>query len=434
MAPSISPVQTSVVLPAATTVVVIGGGIIGLTAALSLAERGIPVTVLEKGRIAGEQSSRNLGWIRKMGRAKLDLPLSIAAEKLWGTMAQRLNADVGYRQTGILYTASSASEMASHQEWLNSVADASLDSRLVTAREIADLSPGCTVDWAGGIYTASDGRAEPTLASSAIARAAIAKGVIIVENCAVRTLSMSAGRVSGVVTERGEVRCDNVILSGGMWSRRFLATCGVPLLTLPVVASVLRTAPLTIEGMTEVAVGTPDISFRKHLDGGYVITNRGAFMVPIVPDSLLIGHHYFSTLRSQWKNMNLSLGREFMTELALSRRSSDQGTSAFEQRRTIDPNVNHGLNRAALRNLTEAWPAFKKATIELEWAGMIDVTPDGLPVISPVDKIPGLTLASGFSGHGFGTSPAAGQLVADLVTGDTPIVNPAPYHLKRQHS
>ena len=232
MAPSISPVQTSVVLPAATTVVVIGGGIIGLTAALSLAERGIPVTVLEKGRIAGEQSSRNLGWIRKMGRAKLDLPLSIAAEKLWGTMAQRLNADVGYRQTGILYTASSASEMASHQEWLNSVADASLDSRLVTARVIADLSPGCTVDWAGGIYTASDGRAEPTLASSAIARAAIAKGVIIVENCAVRTLSMSAGRVSGVVTERGEVRCDNVILSGGMWSRRFLATCGVPLLTL----------------------------------------------------------------------------------------------------------------------------------------------------------------------------------------------------------
>jgi glycine/D-amino acid oxidase-like deaminating enzyme len=87
-----------------------------------------------------------------------------------------------------------------------------------------------------------------------------------------------------------------------------------------------------------------------------------------------------------------------------------------------------------MRNLVAAWPAFGNAVIEESWAGTIDVTPDSLPVISPVAKLPGLTLASGFSGHGFGTSPAAGQLAADLATGAAPIVDPAFYRLERLSS
>lgn len=226
MAPAITPVQTSAAFPASTTVVVIGGGIIGLTAALSLAERGIPVVVFEKGRIAGEQSSRNLGWIRKMGRAKLDLPLSLASERLWAEMPARVGADVGYREAGIMYLARSEAEMTKHRAWLESVKELSLDSRLLEPAEIDRLVPGGTGGWAGGIYTPSDGRAEPTLASSAIARALLAKGGVIMENCAVRTLSMAAGRVAGVVTERGEIRCDQALLAGGLWSRRFLGKIG----------------------------------------------------------------------------------------------------------------------------------------------------------------------------------------------------------------
>lgn len=103
----------------------------------------------------------------------------------------------------------------------------------------------------------------------------------------------------------------------------------------------------------------------------------------------------------------------------------------FEQQRILDPQVNTRLNNEALKNLRAAWPVFEQATVEQSWAGTIDVTPDSSPVISPVSRIPGLTLATGFSGHGFGTSPAAGQLAADLICGDKPLVDPAPYRFER---
>jgi glycine/D-amino acid oxidase-like deaminating enzyme len=97
----------------------------------------------------------------------------------------------------------------------------------------------------------------------------------------------------------------------------------------------------------------------------------------------------------------------------------------------MDPPVNQAFNAAAMANLVAAWPEFASAVVAETWAGMMDITPDSLPVISPVSQIPGLVVASGFSGHGFGTSPAAGTLAADLVCGTTPIVDPAPYRLDR---
>lgn len=423
------PVETAPDIPAATSVVVIGGGIVGLTAALSLAERGIPVVVLEKGRLAGEQSSRNLGWVRKTGRNIHDLPLSVESDRLWAEMPQRVGADVGYRAAGIMYVARSEAEMAKHETWIGSAGGRALDSRLLSADEIDRLVPGGAERWYGGIHTPSDGRAEPTLASSAIANAAIAKGAIVVENCAVRRLVTSAGRVSGVITERGEIRCEKVLLAGGIWSRRFLGNHGVAFPTLPLVASVFRTAAM--EGPTETAVGAADFSFRKRRDGGYTITQRGALFAPLMLDHLLLGHRYLPVLKAEWKNVRLSFGRDFLRDLAMPRRWKGDARSPMEQLRTMDPAVNHGLNAEALRNLCKAWPVFNKVEVRQSWAGMIDVTPDSMPVISPVAALPGLTLASGFSGHGFGTAPAAGQLAADLITESTPIVDPAPYRLDR---
>lgn len=429
MAPTIAPVRTFTELPASTTVVIIGAGIIGLTAALTLAERKIPVVVLEKGRVGGEQSSRNLGWIRKTNRHAADLPMAQAADRLWAQMAERVGVDVGYRQAGIMFIARTEAQLAMHENWLKSVESVGLDSQLLSKQQIARHVPHGQGDWQGGIYTPSDGRAEPTLACSAIANAAIAKGAVILENCAVRGLATSAGRVSGVVTERGELRCEQVLLAGGLWSRRLLGNHGVNLPTLPLTCSVLRTTPM--EGPTDIAVGAPDFSFRKHIDGGFIITQRGKLDAFLTLDHALLGTRFLPQLKAQRDFLRISLGKHFFDDLKLGRRWRADSVSPFEKMRVQDPAANNELNNDALRNLSAAWPMFKNAQIAQAWAGTIDVTPDSNPVIGPVARLPGLTLASGFSGHGFGTSPAAGQLAADLLSGHTPIIDPAPYRFER---
>lgn len=429
MAPIIIPVETSTQLPASSTVVIIGGGIVGLTAALTLAERNIPVVVLEKGRIAAEQSSRNLGWIRKTSRSAEDIPLALAADRLWAELPARVGSDVGYHQAGIMFVARDDAQMELHEKWLSSVKGRGLDTHLLSAAEIAARVPGGKGVWSGGIFTASDGRAEPTLAASAIAKAAIKKGAIVIENCAVRTLVLTNGKVSGVITEKGEINCDQVLLAAGAWSRRFLGNHEINLPTLPLICSVMRTAPL--QGPTDIALGAPDFSFRKHRDGGFIITQRGALDAPLTLDHLLIGTRFLPQLKHARDNLRISLGKYFVKDLALARRWKSDHRTPFERIRTLNPQANPLLNQEAMRNLQAAWPMFQQAEIADSWAGVIDVTPDSNPVISSVNALPGLTLATGFSGHGFGTSPAAGQLAADLVSGHAPLIDPTPYRFER---
>ncbi|MBV1790717.1 FAD-binding oxidoreductase [Marinobacterium sp. D7] len=429
MTKTLEPVVTSDELPSSADVVIIGGGIVGVTAALALAERNISVLLLEKGHIAGEQSSRNLGWIRKTSRHAHDVPLAQAADRLWAAMPERIGRSVGYRQAGIMFVARTEAQMAFYEEWYKSVEALNLDSKLLTPGDIDRLVPGGKGNWVGGIHTPTDGYAEPSITTSAIANAAMKRGVTLVQNCAVRTLSMSAGRVSGVVTEKGEVRCSQVLLAGGAWSRRFLGNLGVSLPTLPLICSVLRTQPM--EGPTDTALGAPDFSFRKHQDGGFIITQRGKLDAPVTLDHLLIGHRYLDQLRTQRSFLKIGFGSAFFKDLALPRRWKADSKSPFERVRTNDPAPNTGLNQDALNNLKAAWPAFEEAKVEEAWAGLLDVTPDSNPVIDHIESIPGLTIATGFSGHGFGTGPAAGQLAADLVAGVEPIIDPAPYRFGR---
>ncbi len=429
MTKTLEPVVTSDELPSSTQVVVIGGGIAGVSAALTLAERNIPVVLLEKGHIAGEQSSRNLGWIRKTSRHAADVPLAQAADRLWKEMPERVGQNVGYREAGIMFLAKTEEQMAMHEAWHSSVAPLSLDSKLLSAADIDRLVPGGKGQWVGGIHTASDGYAEPALATSAMAAAAVKKGAKLIQHCAVRTLSLTNGKVSGVVTEKGEIRCEQVLLAGGTWSRRFLGNLGVSLPTLPLICSVLRTRPM--DGPTEIAVGGPNFSFRKHKDGGYIITQRGKLDAPFTLDHMLVGHRYLEQLRTQRSFLNIGFGKHFFRDLAMKRRWKPTQVSPFEQVRTNDPAPNMRLNQDALNNLKAAWPAFDEAQIEEAWAGLLDVTPDSNPVIDHIAAIPGLTIATGFSGHGFGTGPAAGQLAADLLCETQPIIDPSPYRFGR---
>jgi len=431
MAPIIKPiVNLETELPKKTTVVIIGGGIVGLTAALNLAERGVPVVVLEKGRFVGEQSSRNLGWVRKTSRAENDVPLAVESDRLWAGMNERVGADVGYRQAGIMFLGKTDTDMAGYENWLKSIDHLKLGSKLLTPSEIDDLVPNGVGDWKGALYTPSDGRAEPELAASAIANAAQRKGAILIENCSARTLTTTAGRVSGVVTEYGEIQCDNVLLASGAWSRRFLGNMGIRFPTLPLFLSVFKTNPLPHIPI-DIAVGAPNFSFRKHIDGSFIMMQRGALDAPLTIDHLKIGTQFLGALKHGKDMMHIRLNSFFIEDWKLGRRWSKDEVSPFEKVRTFNPPINQSFNQDALNNLRQAWPVFQDAEIENEWGGAIDVTPDSNPVIANIDAVPGLTVAIGFSGHGFGTSPAAGQLAADLVMGTTPLIDPAPYRFSR---
>ncbi|WP_413501533.1 NAD(P)/FAD-dependent oxidoreductase [Psychrobacter maritimus] len=431
MAPIIEPIiNLAAELPNSTTVVIIGGGIVGLIAALTLAERNVPVVVLEKGRFVGEQSSRNLGWIRKTNRAENDVPLAVESDRLWASMNKRVGAEVGYRQSGIMFLGKTDKEIAGYESWLKSIDHMNLGSKLLTPRQINELVPGGIGDWKGALYTPSDGRAEPELAASAIAKAAQEKGVILIENCSARTLSTTAGRVSGVVTEHGEIQCNNVLLASGAWSRRFLGNMGIRFPTLPLFLSVFKTKPLPHIPI-EVAVGAPNFSFRKHIDGSFIMMQRGALDAPLTIDHIKIGTQYLEAFKHGKDMMHVRFNSFFFEDLKLSRRWSKGDISPFEKVRTFNPPINQSFNQDALNNLRQVWPAFNDAEIENEWSGAIDVTPDSNPVIANIDAVPGLTVAVGFSGHGFGTSPAAGQLAADLVMGSTPLIDPIPYRFSR---
>ncbi len=429
MTKTLERIETNNEIPDSTSVVIIGGGIVGINAALTLAERNIPVVLLEKGHVAGEQSSRNLGWVRKTSQHINDLPLALAADKLWEEMPKRIGRDVGYKQAGIMFLTETEEELAMHEGWVESVKSFSLGSKILTPSEIDELVPGGKGQWSGALYTESDGRAEPDIATPAIAEAAIKHGATIVQNCSVRTLSIDGGKVTGVVTEKGTIQCEKVLLAGGAWSRRFLGNLNISYPTLPLVLSVLRTKPM--DGPTEIAVGASNFSFRKHYKGGYVITQRGALDSPILLDHLLVGHRYLSQLNMWRKHLRISIGRQFLKDLMLGRHWHASEKSPFEKIRTMNPKHNTALNEEALIALRKAWPVFEKAEIDEAWAGLLEVTPDSNPVIDHVKTIPGLIVATGFSGHGFGTGPAAGQLAADLVMGVEPLIDPSPYRFDR---
>jgi glycine/D-amino acid oxidase-like deaminating enzyme len=429
MAPRVDPVRSDERLPAQADVVIIGGGIIGTSAALFLAEKGVSVALCEKGHIAGEQSSRNWGWCRKMGRDPRELPLIIESLRLWQGINERVEAETGFRQPGIMYLAESPAELGELEVWLDHARQYQLDTRLVTRSEAAELMPGLTGNWFGGLYTASDGKAEPQMAAPAIAQAARRKGAAIIGRCAVRGIDTAGGRVAGVVTEKGRIACSQVVLAGGAWSRLFCGNLGIDLPQLKVLASVMRTEPLS--GGPEISASGGLFGIRKRMDGGYTVATLGVRTIDLVPDNFRLFFPYLPAVRLHWKKLRFRVGRRWVEEWRTPRRWGLDETTPFEAVRTLDPDPDAYVLDRAQTAVAQAFPLFRGVAIAERWGGMIDVMPDAIPVISPVDSVPGLFIATGFSGHGFGIGPGAGKLVADMVAGDPTLVDPAPFRLTR---
>ena len=426
--PTPLPVQSDATLPERVDVVVIGGGIIGCATALELAEQGVSVLLCEKGHIGGEQSSRNWGWVRVALRDPREIPLMLAASRVWDDMAARCGRDLGFVRSGILYTARNDAQMADYETWARHLDNSGFAARVQSRGELADQLAGADLSIAGGLWTPEDARAEPQWAAPAMAEGARARGAKIITGCAVRSLDLAAGRVAGVVTELGRVACDKVVLAGGAWSRLFAGNAGLNLPQLQVLNSALRTAP---GPGPEAAIWAGDFAIRRRADGGHTIACGTENTVDLVPDSFRLARAFWPAYLAERSSLKFRLSGRFIGAARQRRRWSADQMTPFEACRVLDPTPARAVIEQSLTTAREAFPALKDARLEQAWGGMIDVTPDAIPVISKVDALPGLLIGTGFSGHGFGIAPGAGRLLADLITGANPQIDPEPFRFSR---
>ena len=411
------PVRFNGPMPGACDVVVIGGGVVGVMTAYHLAERGLSVVVCEKGRIAGEQSSRNWGWVRQQCRDPDELPIMVESLSIWRQLSAELGEGLGFRQAGTMYLANRQKDFDAYAAWLPHARAHGVDSRMLSKAEVDAAFPGHRATWVGAIATPSDARAEPATAVPLLAEAAVRRGALIVENCAVRGLDIAAGAVAGVLTERGAIRCAQVVLAGGAWSSLFLAAQGVRIPQLSVLASVAATGPLP--QFHDGAATDNNFAFRRRADGGYTLAPGAEHDFFIGPDAFRNLGAYLPVLKKDFTSTTFRLRtpRGYPDGWTTPRRWDADGTSPFEAVRVLNPAPNRGTIRRILDSFAAAFPAIGRPEPRVCWAGMIDTMPDIVPVIDRVARIPGLVIATGLSGHGFGIGPGVGRVVADLVAG-----------------
>jgi glycine/D-amino acid oxidase-like deaminating enzyme len=429
MSPPVDAVKNDEKPPASVDVVIIGGGIIGCVAAYNLAKKGRKVAVVEKGRVGGEQSSRNWGWCRQTGRDTREIPLIKESLALWDGLNKELGSETGFRRTGLLYVTKDEAQLARWERWLDQARQYQVHTRLLSSAEVRAMTPGCEEKWLGGLHTPSDGRAEPSKAAPAIAEAARRLGVTFHQNCAARGLETEGGAVSAVVTEKGAIRTRAVLCAAGAWSSLFCRRHGFDLPQLSVLASVMRTGPAPEIG--EAPVSAPDFGYRRRLDGGYTVGLRGHASFHLTPDAFRYLRAFWPAYRQERNGIRVKFGRVFFDALRVPRNWALDQVSPFELTRVLDPVPDHGVLETAFANFQTAYPAMRGVKIAETWAGMIETVPDAIPVISPIEGLPGFHLATGFSGHGFGIAPAAGRLAADMIAGDPPIVDPHPFRYSR---
>lgn len=416
-------------IPRAADVVIIGGGIVGVSTAWFLSKAGISVALCEKGHIACEQSGRNWGWVRQQGRDTRELPIMIESMRIWEGLEQEIGEPLGFSQRGCFFTAKNERELERLAEWIEVAKAHELDTRIVSAKELADKIQGSADKWAGALFTSNDARAEPHKAAPAIARAAARNGADVLTACAVRGIETAGGKVAAILTEHGKIRTSTVLCAAGAWTAMFCRSIGIELPQLRVRGTAVRTAP-AVEFLSG-ALFDARLGIRRREDGGYTIASAGMLDHAITPASFRYFFKFLPALMAEIGSVHISIGREFVNELRAPKRWALDRQSPFELCRVLNPQP---TTRAVskLRKVTdEDFPQLAGTEFVEAWSGMIESTPDVIPVIDAINALPGFYIATGFSGHGFGIGPGAGKVTATLLTGGSPGFDLAPLRLSR---
>ena len=355
-------------------IIIIGGGITGTAAAAELARESHAVTLIEKHGIAAMASGWTLGGVRQSGRDPAELPLARAAVAIWGGLAETLGADVEYRRSGNLRLARTPAEvdviraLVSTQQALGLELHFLPDNAAVRA-----VAPEISRNVLAASYCPTDGHANPIRATQAFARVARSQGATIREGVAALAIATDGDRVTGVVTSEGLIPADRVIVAAGVNSRSLLSPLGADLPLSIRITHVVQSEPLPSRLLPVFGVANADCAGRQEADGRLRFSS-GAGAWP--GDA------------SEWTERSLA-------------------PSASQIRSIVD-------------RVAQVLPIATRAPVARAWGGLIDMTPDALPVSDAPEFLSGLVIAAGFSGHGFCLGPVSGLLCADLALGRVP--------------
>lgn len=398
-------------LPSHADVIIIGAGIAGVSAALELSRAGLKCVVIEKGEVAQEQSGRNWGFVRQQGRDLTELPLAMLSNRIWSTMESDLNADIDWVQGGNLALATDPAKITAYREWIELARKMGLSSELLTMDQVKELLPGVKGNWPVALHTASDGHANPIKATSAIAQAARAAGAVIVTGCTATQIEVSGGEIVGVATSQGVVSAPRVVLAAGIWSSRLAAKIGWRLPQGIVTNSVA--ASQAFPRFTDLGVWTRELAFRQLEDGRIIFSAETATEVDIYLNNprnirlfMPVYQHNRGTFKIQAHRLRTIARRIGMMQFSLP---------------PAQPNLSQ--LRAVAERMRATFPQLADLRLESAWAGHIDGTADGLPMIGPMKGVGGLYAVTGFTGHGFALGPAAGRVIADVMLDRDPSVD-----------
>ncbi|MFO1425728.1 MAG: FAD-binding oxidoreductase [Steroidobacteraceae bacterium] len=426
MSAPLTHIESTAEIPHSADVVVIGGGIVGAFTAYYLAQRGVKVALLEKGRVGAEQSSRNWGWCRQQNRDARELPMATMSLDLWERFAAEAGEDVGFRRCGLLYLSNDEQELATWSRWCEFARTVGVTTSMLGRAEANQRGRATGRDWRGGVFSPTDGTADPSRAAPAVARAVMKLGGSVHQQCAARGLEMQAGRVAGVVTEHGVIRTPAVVLAAGAWASSFCRQLDI---SFP--QATVRQSSLALAAGPEIlpdALHTKAVAVTRRADGSYTLAISGRGRLDPTPQLLRFSTRFLPMFAKRWRSVTpggcegVRSGHESRQRWALDR------PTPMERMRILDPAPDRATVRLTHERAVALLPALGNRAVTATWAGYIDTTPDGVPGIGEVAQVPGLVLAAGFSGHGFGIGPGAGHLVADIVTAQRPLVDPRPLH------
>jgi len=352
-------------------VIVIGGGIVGVTVAYYLRENGVGVTLLEKSHIGAGNTSRANGGIRAQFSSPVSASLSLESIKVWETFEEEFGIDIGYRQPGYLFLAREKSTAETFQENVRKQNEAGVPSEFLSPGEAKTHCPKLYADrYSGGAYSPTDGFADPHLALQGFLNEASDLGADVRAGIAVQdVVRNSTGRVTGVVTPDGSLEADYVVNATGAWAAEIGEMVGLDLPISPRRRRLVGLSPQLPLPDTVPFVIDADASvhFRPERDGDGIAGGHFAAADPEMDP----GAHS-ATVPFDW--------------------SARVAETVAEVARYFGP----------------------QTEVKNGWTGLYAVTPDHHPIIE--ETVPGFVNAVGFSGHGFMQAPATGQIVSEIIT------------------